>query len=67
VKSNKTFRFTTGGRPDFFAESPIVFRGLCPKIPANWIISRVEHTLSGGGFHTSVDCANNFEEKVNER
>jgi phage protein D len=67
VKSNKTFRFTTGGRPDFFAESPIVFRGLCPKIPTNWIISRVEHTLSGGGFHTSVDCVSNFEEKVNER
>jgi phage protein D len=57
VKSNKTFRFTTGGRPDFFAESPIVFRGLSPKIPANWIISRVEHTLSAGGFVTSVDCA----------
>jgi phage protein D len=56
VKSNKTFRFTTGGRPDFFAESPIVFRGLSPKIPANWIISRVEHTLSASGFVTSVEC-----------
>jgi phage protein D len=58
VKSNKTFRFTTGGRPDFFAESPIVFRGLSPKIPANWVISRVEHTLSASGFITAVDCAN---------
>jgi phage protein D len=58
VKSNKTFRFTTGGRPDFFAESPIVFRGLSPKIPTNWIISRVEHTLSASGFVTSVDCSN---------
>jgi phage protein D len=57
VKSNKTFRFTTGGRPDFFAESPIVFTGLSPKIPANWIISRVEHALSAGGFMTSVECA----------
>jgi phage protein D len=56
VKSNKTFRFTTGGRPDFFAESPIVFTGLSPKIPANWIISRVEHTLSASGFSTSVEC-----------
>ncbi|MDR2782091.1 MAG: hypothetical protein LBB21_06620 [Holosporaceae bacterium] len=56
VKSNKTFRFTTGGRPDFFAESPVVFTGLSPKIPANWIISRVEHTLSAGGFSTSVEC-----------
>ncbi|MDR2067381.1 MAG: hypothetical protein LBP41_00100 [Holosporaceae bacterium] len=57
VKSNKTFRFTTGGRPDFFAESPIVFTGLSPKIPANWIISRVEHTLSSSGFATNVDCS----------
>jgi phage protein D len=57
VKSNKTFRFTTGGRPDFFAESPIVFTGLSSKIPANWIISRVEHTLSASGFVTNVECA----------
>jgi phage protein D len=56
-KSNKTFRFSTAGRPDFFAESPIVFTGLSSKIPANWIISRVEHTLSSGGFVTSVECA----------
>jgi phage protein D len=58
VKSNKTFRFTTRGRPDFFAESPIVFTGLSPKIPANWIISRVEHTLSASGFSTQVECSN---------
>jgi phage protein D len=56
VKSNKTFRFITGGRPDFFAESPIIFSGLSQKIPANWVISRVEHTLSASGFATSVDC-----------
>jgi phage protein D len=59
VKSNKTFRFTVGGRPDFFAESPIIFSGLSPKIPANWIISRVEHTLSASGFLTSVECSSN--------
>jgi phage protein D len=58
VKSNKTFRFTTSGRPDFFAESPIVFSGLSSKIPANWVISRVEHTLSASGFSTSVECSN---------
>jgi phage protein D len=56
VKGNKTLRFTTGGRPDFFAESPIVFTGLSSKIPADWIISRVEHTLSASGFATSVEC-----------
>jgi phage protein D len=56
LKSNKTFRFSTGGRPDFFAESPIVFNGLSSKIPANWVISRVEHTLSASGFVTQVEC-----------
>jgi phage protein D len=58
VKSNKTFRFSTAGRPDFFAESPIIFSGLSPKIPSNWVISRVEHTLSASGFVTAVECAN---------
>jgi phage protein D len=57
VKSSKTFRFTVGGRPDFFAESPIVLTGLSAKIPANWIILRVEHSLSSSGFTTSVDCS----------
>jgi phage protein D len=57
VKANRKFVFTTRGRPDFFAESPIVFRGLSPKIPTDWIISRVEHTLSASGFVTNVECA----------
>jgi phage protein D len=58
VKSNKIFNFTTGCRPDFFAESPIVFRGFSSKIPVNWIISRVEHSLDASGFMTSVECTN---------
>jgi phage protein D len=57
VKANRKLVFTTRGRPDFFAESPIVFRGFSSKIPADWVIVRVEHTLSGSGFSTSVECA----------
>jgi phage protein D len=57
VKSNKTFSFSTHGRPDFFAESPIVLRGFSSKIPTDWIISRVEHTLSSNGFTTQVECS----------
>jgi phage protein D len=57
AKSNKTLSFTTFGRPDFFAESPIVFRGFSSKIPTDWIISRVEHTMNASGFVTSVECA----------
>ena len=57
TKSNKTLRFSVEGRPDLFAESPLILRGFPSKIPTNWIISRVEHSLSSGGFSTSVDCA----------
>lgn len=55
-KNNKTFRFATEGRPDLFAEGPIIFRGFPTKIPTNWIISRVEHTLNSSGFVSSVEC-----------
>lgn len=55
-KNNKTFRFTTEGRPDLFAEGPIILRGFPIKIPTNWIISRVEHTLNSCGFVSNVEC-----------
>ena len=58
AKSNKTFRFSIAGRTDLFAESPLVLRGFNPKIPAKWIINRVEHSLSSNGFVTNVDCCN---------
>ena len=56
TKLNKTLRFSVEGRPDLFAESPLVLRGFPSKIPTNWIISRVEHSLSSSGFSTNVDC-----------
>lgn len=56
TKNNTTFRFSTAGRTDLFAESPLILRGFPSKIPMRWIISRVEHQLSSSGFSTSVDC-----------
>lgn len=58
IKANKRFEFSTIGRPDFFAEHPITITGFSAKIPTNWIISRVEHSLSSNGFTTRVECAN---------
>lgn len=55
-KNNKTFGFTTEGRPDLFAEGPIILQGFPTKIPSNWIISRVEHSLSTNGFTTNIEC-----------
>jgi len=55
-KNNKTFRFSTEGRPDLFAEGPIILRGFPTKIPINWMISKVEHSLSSNGFTTNIEC-----------
>ena len=55
-KNNKTFGFTTEGRPDLFAEGPIILRGFPEKIPTKWIISKVEHDLSSNGFVSRIDC-----------
>ncbi len=55
-KSNITFSFSCAGCPDLFAESPLVLQGFGQKIPTNWIISGVEHSLSSNGFVTSIDC-----------
>ncbi len=55
-KNNKTFRFTTEGRSDLFAESPLVLRDFPAQIPVNWIISRVVHSLDSSGFVSNVDC-----------
>ena len=60
IKSNQQFQFTTFGRPDFFAEHPIILHGFPSKIPTNWIISKVEHTLNSSGFISNVSCSNSI-------
>ena len=56
TKNNTTLRFSTAGRPDLFAESPLVLHGFPDKIPTNWIISNVQHSFNARGFTTSVEC-----------
>lgn len=56
TKNNRTFNFSIAGRTDLFAESPLEIKGFPQAVPTRWIISRVEHNLSNGGFHTSVNC-----------
>ena len=56
AKTNKTFSLSTSGRPDLFAESPLMLQGFSKKIPKSWIIKRVEHVLSSAGFRTNVEC-----------
>jgi len=56
AKTNKTFSLSTSGRPDLFAESPLILNGFSAKIPKSWIISKVEHTINSVGFQTRVEC-----------
>lgn len=56
TKNNRTFNFSIAGRTDLFAESPLEIKGFPQAVPTRWIISRVEHNLNNGGFHTSVNC-----------
>jgi phage protein D len=57
-KENLTFNFSTRGMPELFAESAIIISGFKKKIPTNWIITHVQHSLSSSGFTTSVTCSN---------
>lgn len=57
-KAGRLFEFSCLGNPNLFAENPIVLKGFSRKIPTNWIISRVEHSLDSSGFVTSVECSN---------
>ena len=56
-KSNKTFKFIIAGRVDLFAEGISVLRGFDSKIPANWILTSVEHRLDSNGFITMGNCS----------
>ena len=55
-KSNTVLNLSLSGRPDLFAESPLVLKNFPSKIPTNWIISNVQHTLDNSGFKTTLEC-----------
>lgn len=56
TKNNTVFRFSISGRPDLFAESPLILQNFNPKIPTKWIIGSVRHSFSKSGFTTEVEC-----------
>ena len=56
VRFRRTLKFTTSGRTDLFSECPITLLGFPPKIPADWMIARVDHKMDSNGFSTSVEC-----------
>lgn len=47
---------TLPGRTDLVAEGRLVLRGFRPGVNGEWSIKRTEHTLSGGGYVTSVEA-----------
>ncbi|GHT91944.1 hypothetical protein FACS1894122_05090 [Alphaproteobacteria bacterium] len=62
-KENLTFNFSTRGMPELFAESAIIISGFKKKIPTNWIMTHVQHSLSSSGFTTSVTCSNKIDKE----
>ena len=46
------------GNPNIFAEQPVVAQGFRSGVDGNWVVTKVEHKISGGGggFTTNVDC-----------
>lgn len=46
------------GKPDIFAEQKIVAKGFRAGVDGEWVVTKVEHKISGngGGFTTNVDA-----------
>jgi phage protein D len=52
---HQKIQISTIGNTNLIAESKIILTGFKPGIPAIWTITKAEHTLDSGGFHTQVE------------
>ena len=51
------------GEPDLIPETPIELSGFKAEIDAtNWLITKVTHNLSDGGFTSHIECELKVEE-----
>ena len=51
------------GEPDLIPETPIELSGFKAEIDAtNWLITKVTHNLSDGGFTSQIECELKVEE-----
>ena len=52
------------GEPDLMPETPIELSGFKAEIDAtNWLITRVTHNLSDGGFTSQIECELKVEDE----
>lgn len=51
-----TVHVTLPGRTDLVAEGRLILKGFRDGVNGEWSIKRAEHTLSGGGYVTSVEA-----------
>ena len=55
------------GEPDLMPETPIALSGFKAEIDAtNWLITRVTHNLSDGGFTSQIECELKVEDEEME-
>jgi phage protein D len=53
-KNHQKIQISTIGNTNLIAESKIILTGFKPGIPVGWTITKAEHTLASGGFHTEI-------------
>ena len=54
-KDPRKLQLSTIGNPNLIAESLITLTGFKPGIPANWVITKAEHSLDSQGFRTHIE------------
>ena len=54
-KDFRKLQLSTIGNPNLIAESLILLSGFKPGISANWVITKVEHSLDSQGFRTQIE------------
>jgi phage protein D len=54
-RNHQKIQISTVGNTNLIAESKIVLTGFKPGVPAIWTITKAEHTLDSGGFHTQIE------------
>jgi phage protein D len=51
-----TLSLTCIGSTDLVAEASLVLSGFRPGLPADWVIKRADHQLSGNGYTTTIEA-----------
>jgi phage protein D len=57
IRKGKTLTLTVPGNVQLAAERKIDVQGLGAGIDGEWVIKKVEHSIDGAGFLSTIDCS----------